>query len=462
MTDCSTELKRTVPLYKVVSAAIVDSYEDIGRTQQVFSHWAARGLKKLDREVLKTGLRKVTLVVNRSTNTATLPPDFSEEHFVGVIINGKKVPLQLRPEIVDSKGTEEILCEDKCEKCNQDKAICNDLTITEDTVLVTINDVVYEQTIIKKLYPNGDYYLETKIPVWNIADSVVEYKTTKEFITALDLKPCGCIDETPANIEKIQCCSPDVYCSYFAPCDNSCTVDYGGYRIFEETGLIQFDNTTAFTKVYMEYWGFMPKKNGQYQVPEIAFETLVEWVKFKYIDGKRNIPNADKVWRWTRYTIERKNMEKIKGRISLSQIIQAIGLIPKFDIGELYIDNSGCLTTATTVIVAPIAQAVCAAPAATVVCSPATKGLTPFQLAVIAGNGSGTPQAGTHIYQNDALKNAIGLNIIIVNNNNETILANQFTFDSSTGTISRWQGDGVTPNNWVAGDVLIASFSKFI
>lgn len=461
MTDCSTQLKRTVPLYKVVNASIVDSYEDISKTQQIFSHWAARGLRKLDREVLKTGLRKVTLIVNRSTNTATLPPDFSEEQFIGVIINGKKIPLRLRPEIVDSKGVEDIPCEDKCEKCNQDKSICNDLTITEDTVLVTVNGNPYEQTIIKKLYPNGDYYLETRIPVWNIAGNTIEYVTTKELITALDLKPCGCIDETPANIEKIQCCCPDVYCSHFAPCDNSCTVDYGGYRIFEETGLIQFDNTSAFTKAYMEYWGFMPKKNGQYQVPEVAFETLVEWVKFKYIDGKRNIPNNDKVWRWNRYLIERKNMEKIKGRISLSQIIQAIGLIPKFDVGCSFPEPSGCVTT-TTVIAAPISQAVCEVASAAVCPAPVVKGLTPFQLAVIAGNGSGTPQAGTNVYQNNSLKNAIWLNLIIVNNNNETILANQFSLDAGTGTITRYQGDGVTPNDWVAGDVLIANFSKII
>src|SRR5687767_3310367 len=96
--------KNTVPLYRVVSAAIADSFEDIGRTQQLFSHWAARKLKELNRQVLKTGKRTVLLTVNRSTNTATLPPDFGEEFFVGVMVNGKKIPLKLRPELVDEKN----------------------------------------------------------------------------------------------------------------------------------------------------------------------------------------------------------------------------------------------------------------------------------------------------------------------------------------------------------------------
>lgn len=258
MSDCKNN--GMVPLYRVVSAAIVDSFEEIGKVQQIYSHWAARKLKELNRQTLKTGAKKAILTVNRSTNTATLPTDFREEIAVYVIVDGKKIRLKLRPELVDEKNVEEIPCEDKCEKCNQDKAICEDLTITEETVLVVINDTVQEQTVIKKLYPDGRYYLETRIPVWDVESETIIYTTQKQFIAALDLKPCGCIDDTPANIETIRCCANDVYCQYYAPCDNSCDVNYGGYRIFPETSLIQFDKIGVFTKVYIEYYGFMVKK----------------------------------------------------------------------------------------------------------------------------------------------------------------------------------------------------------
>src|SRR6188768_533309 len=96
MADCSTELKRTVPITRVVKAAIVDMHEDIGRYQELALHWAVRKLKQMERQTLKTGLKKVTIKVNQTTRTATLPPDFSSESFVGIIDQyGKKVALRI-------------------------------------------------------------------------------------------------------------------------------------------------------------------------------------------------------------------------------------------------------------------------------------------------------------------------------------------------------------------------------
>jgi hypothetical protein len=462
MPEC-TDLRRTVPLYKVVAAAVVDSHEDIVKVQQTYSHWAARGLKKITRETLKSGKRTVILTVNRNTNTATLPADFGEELFVGVVVNGVKIPLRMRSDLIDEKNVAEVPCEDKCEKCNQNKKICEDLAITEETVLITINDNTYEQTVIKKLYPNGDYYIETKIPVYDLQSSTVIYTTTKQFITAVDLSPCGCIEDTEENKEKIKCCAYDVWCNYYAPCDCNCATDYGGYRVFEETGLIQFDKASSFTKVYLEYYGFMQKKNGQYHVPEVAFETLVEWVKYKSIQNRRNIPDIT-IQRWfENYRRERGNMLKVMGRASLSAIIKAALSLPKFDFDyDCWAGSTIPCTSVSPASTAVTSSSVCETTTAPVCPPSSTKNLSPFQIAVIAGMGQGTPTPGGNTYQLDALKGAIGLNMIIVNNAPETILANQFTFDSATGTISRWQGDGVTPNNWAAGDVLIANFSKFI
>lgn len=459
MADC-TNLQRTIPLYRCVAAAIVDSFEDIGRTQQIYSHWGARKLRELQRQSLRYGKRKVTLTVNRSTNTATLPPDFGEEFFVGIIENGKKIELRRRQELVDEKNIEDIECEDKCEKCNQNKAICEDLTITEETVLVTINDSVQEQTVIKKLYPDGSYWLETRIPIWDIESETIIYTTTKEFITALDLKPCGCIDDTEENIEKIKCCCYEVYCQHYAPCDNSCTTDYGGYNIFPETGLIQFDKIGTFSKVYIEYWGFMPKKNGQYMVPEVAFETIVEWIKFRNIDGRRSSPNVDKRWRWTMYETARKNMEKEMGRFSLGYIIEAVMSTPKFDLRSHVCDP--VVSTVTTPVTSSTVDDCTSTTTAT--CPPAsgTKIFTPFSIAAVAGVGSG-PVVGTNVYQDNKLIGALGVNMIVVNNTPETIQANQFVLDTVAGTITRYQGDGVTANNWAAGDILIVpTFFKLV
>lgn len=486
--DCNTELKRYVPLTKVVGAAIIDMHEDLGRLQQIATHHAARGLKKITRETLKTGLRKVTLTVNQNTKTATLPPDFDTEEGVYIINKkGYKVPLNLNNKIVDYKNIEDIEQPELCPKCNQNKQICQDLTVTEETTLVLVNGITAQQTVVKKLYPDGSFFLETTIPVWDIDSAGIIYTTTKEFVTALDLKDCGCIVESQENIEKIRCMCPDTWCTFFAECDNNCTVDYGGYRIFEDTGLIYFDKPSGFEKVYMEYWGFMVKKNGQYQVPEVAFETLVNFIKFKWVENKKNIPAWERQWTFEQYRRERSNMEKIMGRISLSQIIQSIGLIPKFDIDydpEMWCSGStvSFATVKGSAAAKAAIDAACAAAVAATAdaadsstegcndeplpevecpCPPVAPTKQPFQLAVVCGIGTG-PTAGINTYTNSLLVNALDVNIINVNNSPETILALQFTFDPLTGTVERFQGDGITGNMWQDGDVLVINYAKIV
>ncbi len=482
--ECSTDLKRTVPVTRVVKAAIIDMHEDIGRYQELALHWAVRKLKQMERQTLKTGLKKVTIKVNQSTRSAILPPDFSSEEFVGIINQyGKKVSLRINNKIPDAKSIEDIVCEDRCPKCQQDLSICNDLTITETVTLVVVGDSMQEQTVIKKLYPDGKYFLETHIPVWDVESSSVIYTIQKEFITELDLKPCGCLDETPENMERLQCCCPDVYDCYFSCCDNSCDEDYGGYKIFEESGIIYLDKAHKINKVYLEYWGFLAKKNGQYQVPEVAFETLVNWVKFKKVENQRNIPLSERQWTFDQYVRENKAMKKEMGRFSLAQILYYAMVAPKFDI---LTPSDECDTLDTTVTTlngysnnsssngssgsgsgsgsgSNADGSACDLPLTCPPASNTTSTFTPFDIAVIAGNGASTPVPGTNVYQNDKLIGALGINFIIVNNTIETILGKQFVLDTVAGTITRYQGDGVTPQLWFAGDILIVpTFFKYV
>jgi hypothetical protein len=188
MSSCAVDTK-LVPLMNVVKAAMADMWADVGGNQEMFMHFAARELDQLQQQILKRGKRSVLIQVNKNTNTAALPIDFDSELFVGVINhNHYKVPLKLNTRITDTLNIQQLDYEEKCEKCNQNKGICEDLQITEEVVLKKINDETYEERIVKKLYPNGDYFLETTTPVFNISLSDVEYITDKKFISHFDLK----------------------------------------------------------------------------------------------------------------------------------------------------------------------------------------------------------------------------------------------------------------------------------
>lgn len=324
--------KDMVPLSRVVAAAIIDSGEDSGKVEAYYFHWAAREFKSLNRKILKTSNGKVSLPVNFNTRTATLPADFMHETFVGYISGGQKVPLTMNHKFVDTQNVVEAECIDYCPRCNQDKAICEDLEVTEEVNLITINGTAYEQKIVKKLYPNGDYYLETTNPFYNVGTATVEYKTAKKFIANLDLKPCGCLETTDENLATLSTHCPDVYGCYYATCSPSCDVDNGSYRIFEETGLIQLDAKYSKQTVYLEYEGFLPKINGQLCVPEVAFEATVEGVKVRSIKNKRNEP----LWRIREYKDDarraKNDMIRELGRVSISYILEKAMTLPKFDI----------------------------------------------------------------------------------------------------------------------------------
>lgn len=453
---CTDQNTTLIPLSKVVSAAIVDTGSEIGAVEQTYSHWAAREIKKLMRQTLRVGKRYVTLNVNKNTYTATLPADFGQEMFIGYLdAHGTKIPIPLRPELTNSASIKDIPCDDACPKCSQSKSICSDLTVTESTEQVIVDGNNYTKTIIKKFYSNGNYYLETTIPYYNFVTETVEYTTTKEFITELDLKDCGCLETTTENLEKVRACCPDVYNSYYNGCSAACDTGTGGYRILEELGLIQLSRKFTPDKLYVEYTGFLPKVNGQLAIPEVAFETAVAGVKLRAIQDKKNVNLGEKQFQFNMYRTVRGNMNKELGRIGIDNILQAAALMPKFDIGyDFNIDSCGT-SPVVTALVSSVAPSVCEVISNTCNTGNGTKHITPFQLSVIAGNGGGNPVVDAFSWQNNGLIGAINVNYILVNNNNESADRGDFTFDSATGTLTRI-------NPFQVGDVIIIPFAKLV
>lgn len=454
MVNCPDKYQSLVPLSRVVAAALLDTYADRGNMQQLYSHWGCRGWDKLQQETWKRGKQKAIIKVNPNTRTATLPSDFKQELFVGYIYKGMKYEIPLNDKLTNVNSITDLT--EVCIVCNQKKAICNDLTVTEDVETVVINSAFYDKTTIKKLYPNGDYFLEVTTPYYNTDNLQVEYLTTKEFIVAIKLKPCGCVEESTENIQTIHDCCYDAWCCHFTPCSSSCDTQAGGYQIFEDTGLIQFDFNFRHTVIYLEYIGSVPKVNGQLAIPEVAFETVVEWIKWKAIQNKQS---ADR-WRindqWANYRRERGNMEKMMGRISLARIIQSISVNPKFDFETPFncccgVPNTIVVTTSTDVCESSNGVTTGGNTINNIINNLIiSNSYTEIKLAVDGKTGS--PVDSTTTYQNNALIGATNIAMINVNKNTE-YKDDDYTFNGVTGYITR-------NNQWFTGDVAVLDFTR--
>lgn len=455
--ECTVSNTKLVTLSSAVKAAIVDKYEDQSKLEHRFQHWACRELKMLYFQLLPQIKNKVLLTVNANTHTATLPLGFNKETLIGGINEKWEiVPFKLNNSLVDSKNIKDIPCEDKCPKCAQDTSVCNDLAVTEDTELVLINGTAYNKTIIKKLYPNGDYYLETTTPTLDISDDSIDYVTKKEFIAAFDLKPCGCLDTTPANIVTLQSCCPDIYCNYYASCSSSCYTD-SSYRVFEESGLIQFSPSFPYDKVYMEYNGYVQKIKGQYYIPSVAFETVVEGIKRRAIKDKGNVAKWQIDNQKQDYKEAKGNLMKILSRFNLGYIVQAIAQLPKFDIDYGY-NYYGCFTPSDSTVPATTSNLAAL--------SGISGGSTlinneyitinnnlNYTLAVKAGV-TGGPTVGYTFYQNNLLAGAYGIEYVIYNRQILTLIDGDFTIDYTTGRLD------FTTITFFTDDSLIINYNK--
>lgn len=363
-----------IPLNKIVKRAILDMYADFAKDEARYQAWAIDGLKKLTRETIKSRKRFALININKNLNSAVLPCDFKEEIFVGLIDNcGQKVPLNINPNIVNNFLIEnEVPCDQDCPddcKCYP-KQLCNDLQTTQVINKMLINDVEYDQTVTTTLLPNGEYYKVTTTPTWNTVTSEIDYTNTKEYITTFDTATCGCIKPTKTNDHLLAACNWDLYCCYCTCCSSGNT-DFGGYKIFYETGTIHFDGAMIYDKFYLEYRGSLPKSGNEYLVPEVAYETLIEYTKHKSIANKKGVAQWERRDQFSAYERERTNMTKMMGRISLYDVVHSAMNVPQFvyNLNGCYspaqISSGGGAATPSQVLVTQYVNVPSPAPSAT-------------------------------------------------------------------------------------------------
>jgi len=290
------DLRTFVPVNKIGRRAAADMYEDFDKVEARYALWTVDGLKKLTRETLKSPMRRAILKVNKYLNNAVLPCDFKSELGVYIINScGEKVPLTINPNIVNAHLITEYPCESECEaKCGcLPKQLCADIQTTQVKNVIRIGDTDYEETVTSQLLPSGEYRIVTTTPYEDLHNGGIRYDDKIEYVTDFDTAACGCITPSERNLAKLEAVCWDAFCCYCAPCvpGNS---EFGGYNIFEENGTIHFDGALASDKIYLEYRGALPKHGNEYLIPEVAYDTLVQWTKWCSIANKKGVPKWER------------------------------------------------------------------------------------------------------------------------------------------------------------------------
>lgn len=323
-------LNDTVPLSAVVKAAAIRSYEDFTKVEATYNHFAVLVLDELSRQQLRLGGRNIILPIHQNTKTVPLPLDCKTITFIGIIDEcGYKIPLQIKGKITDNPQQE--LCVEKCTECNEQKDVCEQLvTISNTSKSVIIDGGTYVNKVTKYL-ENGKYYLIKKTWAKNLTTNIISEITTTEYLTEFDINECGCIKGTQENIEKVKEHCYDCYCACYTPCRDS-DLDIGGYKISYSQKLIYFDKNIPYEKIYIEYNGNLPIIDDEYQVPEVAFESMVYGIMVMANIGKRSVDLGRISLYKNEFKNAKGNMRIILGRIKIEDILQSVFKIPKFDL----------------------------------------------------------------------------------------------------------------------------------
>lgn len=335
----------TVSLISAVKAAVIDTREDFTKVEATYSHWAVRILKDANHKLLRLGAFRGIFPIHASFKTANIPLGCRRITFIGIIDEcGHKHSLREKNYLVGK--VEEEVCIDKCPECNQGKDICENLTITEEKSNGhQLTDSTGTQTYINtstKYFENGGYYLVKKQWVLNIALNLVQEIITKDFIVEFDMLKCGCIAPTEDNIAKVKEHCYDCYCACFTPCRED-SYDIGGYRVLED--IIQFDLSIPYDKIYIEWEGMLPKKNGVYHIPEVAFEMIVSGIKTKRSWNNRSIPLTERQMDKADFVEKYNDCQRIVGRMGIGVILDSFNKIPKVDGGGGGNSTAGGLST---------------------------------------------------------------------------------------------------------------------
>lgn len=282
--------------------------------------------------------KRFLIEVDKNTNSILLPNDLLLLSSVSVIDDcGQIIPLilnrNLTGELIDINLDKNCDC-----TCNCRAELCGTLKNYEVIYTSITAPIPGGQTQIfncysrKTIYPNGDYYRQWNEPVTIFEEGVLittELQEKTEFICHLDVKPCGCVEDTPKNRQTLASCCGGQY--LVTECGkNCCPAEFPdqtyGYEQFSNR--IYFNSKFTFTHALIRY--FPGADREEIMVPVVAKTAMLRGIMFELLpyqkgSGYTAMANQRKLMQFERlYKEEKKRLFRLLNRFSLRAFYDSV------------------------------------------------------------------------------------------------------------------------------------------
>jgi hypothetical protein len=268
------------------------------------------------------------LYINKATNSLPIPNDcmilqavgyLNEENVVTPLWYNDKIPLNLL-----FSNTKDC----SCDTCGGEHTYCGVIgSIDEVSEEVTINDEVYIKYVKTTTLIDGTVIVTSKIPtlVNNEGVETVEIVNTQEELCKIDLLPCGCVANTPSNVESIS--SMNCYCSDM---DTNCGT-YNryipkdkGYRLDMNEEQIIFDRTYPYNYAVLRYVTNINSAKD-YRIPLIAMEAMIYGIMYYSNKFSKTATINDRALGGTWYNDYQAEKKKLSKRINPNNYAKIMG-----------------------------------------------------------------------------------------------------------------------------------------
>ena len=289
--------------------------------------------------------------INKDTNSLPIPNDcllleavgYENEH--GVVIPmwyNNKIPLDLL--FSNTKNC-------ACNTCGGEHEYCGVIgNINEESEEVNINGINYTKTIKTTTLLDGTVIVTSDIPTLVNNEGVlsVEIVHTQEEMCKIDLLPCGCVDNTPDNKEKItkfncSCCELDTNCGTY----NRYIPKDRGYRLDMNEEQIILDRTYPLDYIVLRYVTNI-KSAKDYRIPLLAMEAMIYGIVYYANSFNLKLSMNERALGGNAYNMYQAEKKKLSKRINpnnYAKIMGAMGVTStksRYCNDDLYNENENC------------------------------------------------------------------------------------------------------------------------